>query len=183
MSEVFLWGRRHRAYIAALDAGCKLSARDFAEMCGYGDVSKFQRRRQHWRHGRPSGKGHIPIGYLAGIHVDLCELAKLVEKDREDYLAALRAIHAPAEFTVYGQVPGFSIRKSLPAGLSIPDAVRHVQQLLDTGAFPPGKAMLEWPSLKTVFIRKNMAPSEHIWPPRMLALSHTIDFGGPLEWR
>ena len=172
----YIWGRHHRAYIAALNTACALSPSELAKRCGYTDVTKFQRRRRDWRHGRPSGKGLIPVAYLNAIGVDPCELLRLIQLDRVEYEVALQGLEVPGHFSVVLQ-PGFGFRQHLPEDLNMEEAFRHVQRFLDDRAFSPGNAILDWASIKTIFFHKGAPPSEHTWPPTFVARGDRIDFG------
>jgi hypothetical protein len=177
MSEhSYIWGRHHRDYLRELDHRCALSAHELAEQCGYTDVTKFQRRRQDWRQGRPSGKGLIPVAYLEAIGVDPCELLRLIQSDYAEYEVALLRLEVPKNFSVLLQ-PGFGYMPSLPEGLSMDEAFQHVQRFIDDRTSSTGKAILHWASLKTIFFRKGAPPSVHVWPPKFVALGDKIDFG------
>ncbi len=175
----FNWGRRHRAYIRACNKTCVLKPGELAALCGYADVSKFQRRRQDWGSGRASGKGLVPVAFLNAIGVRLCQLAEAVECDRREYEQALHHLSKPADVITCGIASlGICIKHPLPSDLEPTEVYGYIQALVDSGQTHEGKAQLHWPSLMSVYFRIGKPPSEITWPPKLFAHGDRIDFGG-----
>lgn len=91
---------------------------------------------------------------------------------------AIFHLEVPKKFSVVLQ-PGLGFTQQLPVGLCMDEALQHVKRFLEVRAFSPGNAILYWASLKTIFFRSGMPPSEDMWPPDFGSLGVKINFGCP----
>lgn len=180
-TETFVWGRHHRALITLHARRTTLDVHELGARCGYTNIDRFQRRRAAWSRGQPLRKALIPVAFLDAIGIDVCALAEALERDRVEYERALEQLPLPdfATAPLPAALP-VCVRTPLPGGLTMQELYAHVQRMVDSGEVRWGKAMLSWPSMKTVWFFKDRPPSEFTWPPRFVAVGDRVDFGGPV---
>jgi len=180
LTENYRWGRYHRALIARHAKACRLNAHDLARLSGYTNVDRFQRRRAAWSNGEAARKALIPVAFLEAIGVDAFELALAVERDAVEYKEALKQLPVPESFVSEGRAPlGIRLRTALPQGLSEDDAIRYVQGLVDSGQIAWGKALIDWPGMKSIWIYRFKRPGIYTWTPVLLSKGDRIGFGAP----
>ena len=179
ITDGYVWGRHHRAIVGKYARACHLSAHHLCERCGYRNITKFQRHREYWKNGRAHRRAQIPQDYLNAIQVDWCELVRSVEQDVCEYYAALETMPPPKNVVTLARL-GCVLRESLPKGLSEAELYAHVQDIADAPDSKWGKAILDWQGMKQVRFYAGRKPSVHLWPPRIVLIRESIDFGdGP----
>lgn len=168
----FQWGRHHRAYLAYCHHNCTLKPHEMKAVCGYKNISKFQRRRAEW----VSGYFPIPQVFLDMIGVELETLEECVRLDAQEYDHVLTQLPLPSFFVVR-VIPAVCIRHEIEDANTLYDCYAAVQEAVD--ASPSFAAYIDWPELKLTRFQSGKEPCEMFWRPTLTVKQGLLSFKAP----
>jgi len=170
----FEWGWHARAYLKHCFKGYTGTVHELAALCGYKNISKFQRRRAAW----VDGEWEIPRVFLNTIGVQLDVLEQAVALDRKGYEEALEHLPIPTSFFVKA-LPGIYLRETIPPVANMAEAYEYVQRNVEAQGCEAMTGHLYWPMLKAVTFRAGREPVTFTFAPKLTLKGESVSLRPP----